>query len=109
MAYRVVVTPAVARSLEGAVAYIVDVLCSPQAATNLANAFEGTVTSLENNPTFYAKDFYASRLFKTEIYKRQIGNYVIYYFIQGDTVVVFAFLHGRQDKRTHLRSFYDEM
>ena len=109
MADKVVVTPTVGRCLNDAVAYITNVLCAPQAATNLAEAFAGILDSLENNPTFYVRDFRASRLFRRTIYKRRAGNYRIYYFVADNSVVVFAFLHERQDEYPRLKTFYSQM
>ena len=108
MAYNVVVTPKVRKCFKEAVAYTVNVLCAPQSATTLSDSFSLALLALENNPTFCPRDYYASNLFQRPIYKKRIGSYFLYSFVDGDTVIAFSFLHKRQNKCTHLKADYDE-
>ena len=108
MAYNVRATPTVRSCLKKALAYLVDVFCSPQAAARLADSYDLAILALEKNPTFCPTDYYASKLFHRPIYKKQVGNYLLYFFVEDNDVVAFSFLHKRQNKYTHLRADYDE-
>lgn len=108
MAYNVVATPTVHKCFKEAIAYTVNVLCSPQSATTLSDSFSLALLALENNPTFCPRDYYASNLFQRTIFKKRIGSYLLYFFVDGNTVIAFSFLHKRQNKYTHLKADYDE-
>lgn len=109
MVYSVIATPTVRSCLREALAYMVNVFCSPQAAARLSDSYDLALLALEKNPTFCPTDYYASRLFQRPIYKKQVGNYFLYFFIENSNVIAFSFLHKRQNKYAHLRTDYDEI
>ena len=107
MAYEVNLAQPARDALDNTVVYLSQVLASPQAAKTLLNVQERTTSILETFPRAYPLSFQACNLIGREVRKAPIGNYRQYYYIDDtqNRVVIFAFLHARQNPITHLTDF----
>lgn len=108
MGYKVRVTESAHESVMSSVGYIAEVLCSPRAAANLLETYNAALKSLQNNPTFYPLSTTATERYGRRIYRRAVGNYQLFYYVDEEAfeVVVFSFLHGRQEASTRLMQDY---
>ena len=85
--------------IKGILAYIRDVLKSPQAAANHRKMFSAALQKISKNPKSFQRDEYEF------LYRRCIvGNYKIYYreFEDKNQVVVFRILYEGMDHPQHL-------
>jgi len=104
MGYSVRVTSSAHESVISSVGYIAEVCSAPRAAVRLLDSYEVALESLHSNPTFNPVNASASRRLGRNIYRKRAGSYFLYYFVDENTseVVVFSFLHRRQDASAHL-------
>ena len=108
MDYSVQVTPSTHDSVMRAVGYIADVCAAPHAASRLLDSYETALQSLRVNPGFYPLSAAATDLLGRRINRKSAGNYNLYYYVEEAQrkVIVFSFLHKRQDVAAHLRIDY---
>lgn len=98
MAYKVIITPDARKDLENYLSYLVNVKKNPQAATNVNNDFEDSVTDLENtagslklddDPDIAAMGYHRIHLKK--------HRYFLLYIVENNTVFVDRMFHDLQD------------
>lgn len=91
--------------------YISRVLCAPQAAARLLDSYDAALRSLQADPTFYPLGRTATERYGRNIYRKSVENYFLYYFVdeEASEVVVFSFLHKRQDTTVRLSSDYEQV
>ena len=96
MAFEVVWTEAAQRDRDSIVAYIVEVSCSPAAATKLLDEIDRMAELLADNPETCAKaldEGLAARGYRT----CPVLRYVLLYKRVGNAVVFMRMFHGSQD------------
>lgn len=74
------------------------------AAKRLLDSFEVSVSALEQNPLAYPVDEYVSALTGSEVRKKRVGNYRIYYRVnqEAQQVDIAYFFHVRQNAALHV-------
>lgn len=82
--------------LNDAVTYISRVLKNPQAAERLLNNVEAGILKHLENPTFAAV-YKGNRDRQTPCYWFAVGNYMVFYVVEGDMMEVRRFLYGARD------------
>ena len=109
MGYSVRVTSSAHESVISSVGYIAEVCSAPRAAVRLLDSYEVALESLRSNPIFNPVNASASRRLGRNIYRKRVGGYFLYYYVDEDAseVVVFSFLHRRQDAPMHLVRGYE--
>lgn len=96
MAYRAVILREAQREYHDIVAYLAEILKSPQAAGNFMDEFARQLGLVRNNPELHALSRMpelASRGYRP----MPVNNYVALYKIDGDAVVVAHVFHQSQD------------
>lgn len=96
MAYEVVILDEAQREYRAIVAYLCDILGSPQAASSFMDEFDYQVSLIADNPEL----FVLSRM--PELAARgyraaHVKNYIFLYAIRGDRVVIAHMFHQTQD------------
>lgn len=99
MAYSIHRTARFNKQLEGAVEYILNILCSPGAAKSLLDEYEQALQLIRNTPTWLPVDHTASAHFDTTIYRKTVRSYLIRYWVDkaSSTVHLISFRHRSQD------------
>ena len=97
--YSLKMLPKARDDIKNALAYIRDVLKSPQAASNHRKMFSEALAKITKNPQSFQHDDF-ERLYRRHI----VGNYKIYYreFEDTNQVVVFRVLYEGMDHPRHL-------
>ena len=108
MGYSVRVTPSAHESVMSSIGYIADVCAAPRAAMNLLDSYEVALQSLRRNPGFSPLSTVATDLLGRRIYRKGLGNYCLYFYINEAQreVVIFSFLYKRQDAIARLQIDY---
>ena len=106
MAYRLILAPRAVESLDEAMAYIVESLGAPQAASRLADSFKASLDALAANPFAYPVDQNVTELVGRETRKKRVGSYRLYFHVSENLnqVEIAYFLHVRQDAMRHIEA-----
>ena len=89
--------PIAQQDLMEALDYLILTLDAPQAAAELLDELEDTVSRIARFP--YAHELYrTNRPMRDEIRKVPVKNYVLYYAVYEERVEIRRFLHGRCDR-----------
>lgn len=110
MGYSVRVATSAHDSVLSSVGYIAEVCFAPHAAARLLREYESTLVALRDNPTFCPVSLAASQQLGRRIFRKSIPRYFLYFYVDegADGVVVFSFLHRKQDALAHLPHDYGE-
>lgn len=82
--------------LNEAVSYIADVLHNPAAAERLLDRVEAGILEHLRNPTLCAI-YHSSVDRPCTYYWFPVGNYMVFYVVEGDVMEVRRFLYGARD------------
>lgn len=82
--------------LNSAVSYIADELAAPQAAEKLLDAVEAGILAHCENPEM-ASIYKNSYKHPDTYYWFEVGNYMVFYVVQGHVMEVRRFLYGARD------------
>jgi len=93
--YEVHVLPSADDHLLKIANYISNELYNPTAALSLIDHFERSIVELKDFPNRYP--VHESDVVKTEFRKLTLGNYLIFYTVDGKYVYVAFILHEKQD------------
>lgn len=95
--YKIVYLPLAEDDILEAVDYIAGRLGAPKAAQDLLGELDHTAERISKYP--YAHELYRTmRPMGDEVRKVPVKGFVLYYTVQGDTVEIRRFLHGRRDR-----------
>lgn len=96
MAYRVVILDEAQKEYEAIVAYLIDVLQSPQAAINFMDEFDYQVSIIRENPFIHnlsRMPELAAKGYRTVL----VNHYIALYKTSQDLIVVAHIFHQTQD------------
>lgn len=99
--YRVILTPEAENDLREIYRYIASVLQEQAAAHRLVAKIKDAILDLETMPerwNLYHQEPWESRGLR----KAVVGNYIIFYYLQGQSVFVISILYGKRDIETIL-------
>lgn len=82
--------------LNDAVSYVADVLHNPQAAHHLLDRTEEGILRHLDNPTACTA-YKTQRARPSMYYWFAVGNYMVFYVVEGDVMEVRRFLYGARD------------
>lgn len=82
--------------LNDAVSYVADVLHAPEAAERLLDETEATILAHLKHPTM-ALIYKNTRKRPLPYYWFEVGNYMVFYVVQGDVMEVRRFIYGARD------------
>ena len=101
MAHDFVATAAFERDYDNALAYITYELGAPAAATRMMDAMDASIAKIADNPLINAVSRKPS-LAALEYREEFVGNFVMLYRIEDDTVVAKRLFHARQDYESYV-------
>lgn len=96
MAYKVVVLEGAQREIKEIVNYLVNILQSPQAASNFLDEFDHQVDLLKSNPDLFAIPM-LPELAAKNYHTSHINNYIMLYSVRNEYVYVAHVFHQTQD------------
>lgn len=99
--YRVILTPEAENDLREIYRYIASVLQEQTAAHRLVAKIKDAILDLETMPerwSLYHQAPWESRGLR----KAVVGNYIVFYYLQGQSVFVISILYGKRDIETIL-------
>lgn len=82
--------------LNSAVTYMAQTLKNPAAAERLLDSTELAIHEHLSNPTM-ARVYHGKRDHKSTYYCFNVGNYMVFYVVDGDTVEMRRFIYGARD------------
>lgn len=94
--YRLSYLPLFWADLNEAVTYVSTVLDSPKAAERLLNEVEEAILAHRQNPTC-ATVYRTTRARRLPYYWFAVGNYMVFYVVDGDVMEVRRMLYGARD------------
>lgn len=94
--YKLLYLPSFYNDLSEAADYIANVLDNPQAADKLISDVDKAIQNRSLMP-FAAEPYRSKRDRKNLYYRIYVGNYVVFYFVQNDTMKVVRLIHGSRD------------
>ncbi|MBQ6752864.1 MAG: type II toxin-antitoxin system RelE/ParE family toxin [Clostridia bacterium] len=94
---RIMYTPASIEDIESIANYIKDKLKSPTAATTFKTRIVRAVSLLKDSPNMGVKLSEKTDAVKKDYRFIIVNNYLIFYRIEGDVIVIVRILDGRTD------------
>ena len=107
MTYQTIKTAAFEEDLDEALSYLVSVLHTPKAATNLIKEIQHASTTLETMPFIRAVSRRAPLRYH-EYREYPVAGYVIVYRVQGKTVYFLRLFHQSQHYERFVMSWNSE-
>ena len=103
MAYSLKRSAEFTTQLRRAVAYVHDMLCSPQAAKAILDELERQLRLVANYPKWFPLDQEMSDRFGLEIHRFAVRSYCAYYLVNepAKTIQLITFRHRSQDISTY--------